>query len=123
MAGTARSALSGHGPLLDKWRRCLPVPDDSPGCISLEEPPERLASGAHPFLGVWPVHAVAPGDADVFPRRPTSLAPIMQSLPTEQARTHLIAVYDHDLTEPEWALGYRWDIVVRGPHATPFETL
>jgi len=44
-------------------------------------------------------------------------------LPTEQARTHLIAVYDHDLTEPEWALGYRWDIVVRGPHATPFETL
>jgi protocatechuate 3,4-dioxygenase, beta subunit len=25
------------------------------------------------------------------------------------------------VTEPEWALGYRWDIVVRGPDATPFE--
>jgi len=59
-----------------------------------------------------------------FPDDPLhSLDPIMQSLPTEQARTHLIAFYDHDLTEPEWALGYRWDIVVRGPHATPFETL
>ena len=59
-----------------------------------------------------------------FPDDPLhSLDPIMQSLPTEQARTHLIAVYDHDLTEPEWALGYRWDIVVRGPHATSFEAL
>jgi protocatechuate 3,4-dioxygenase beta subunit len=24
-------------------------------------------------------------------------------------------------TEPEWALGYRFDIVLRGRNATPFE--
>jgi protocatechuate 3,4-dioxygenase beta subunit len=24
-----------------------------------------------------------------------------------------------DLTTPEWALGYRWDIVLRGREATP----
>lgn len=57
-----------------------------------------------------------------FPDDPLhSLDPIMSSVPTEGARTALIATYDHNLTEPEWALGYRWDIVVRGPHATHFE--
>jgi len=59
-----------------------------------------------------------------FPDDPLHpIDPIMQSLPTEQARTRLIAAYDHSVTEPEWALGYRWDIVVRGPYATPFESL
>jgi len=24
------------------------------------------------------------------------------------------------VTEPEWALGYRWDVVLRGRAATPF---
>ncbi|SRR5258707_1020300 len=47
--------------------------------------------------------------------------PIFQSIPTERARHSLIATYDHSVTEPEWALGYRWDIVLRGARATPFE--
>lgn len=46
--------------------------------------------------------------------------PMYQSVPT-QARDRLIARYDHDVTTAEWALGYRWDIVLRGPAATPFE--
>jgi len=25
------------------------------------------------------------------------------------------------VTEPEWALGYRWDVVLRGRAATPLE--
>jgi hypothetical protein len=25
------------------------------------------------------------------------------------------------VTQAEWALGWRWDIVLRGPLATPFE--
>jgi protocatechuate 3,4-dioxygenase, beta subunit len=48
--------------------------------------------------------------------------PIFQSVPSEEARKHLIAAYDHSVTEPEWALGYRWNIVVRGPEATLFES-
>ncbi len=57
-----------------------------------------------------------------FPDDPLHrIDPIMQAVPTEAARARLIAAYDHSVTEPEWALGYRWDIVVRGPHATPFE--
>jgi protocatechuate 3,4-dioxygenase beta subunit len=57
-----------------------------------------------------------------FPDDPLHrLDPIMNSVPTEAARQRLIAAYDHSVTEQEWALGYRWDIVVRGAHATPFE--
>jgi len=32
----------------------------------------------------------------------------------EHARGRLIATYDHDITVENWALGYRWDIVLRG---------
>jgi protocatechuate 3,4-dioxygenase beta subunit len=34
----------------------------------------------------------------------------------------MVAEFDIDLTQPEWALGYRWDIVLRGPGATVFES-
>ena len=50
-----------------------------------------------------------------------ALDPILNSVPTEAARARLIAAYDHDVTEPEWALGWRWDIVLRGAEGTPFE--
>ena len=33
----------------------------------------------------------------------------------------LVSRFDLDLTEPEWALGYRFDIVLRGRDSTPFE--
>ena len=46
----------------------------------------------------------------------------MNAVPTEAARKRLIALYDHSVTEQEWALGYRWDIVIRGAYATPFES-
>jgi len=48
--------------------------------------------------------------------------PIFQSIADERARHRLISRYDLSLTKPEWALGYAFDIVVRGDHATPFET-
>ncbi|BCQ09579.1 protocatechuate 3,4-dioxygenase subunit beta [Mycobacterium heckeshornense] len=38
--------------------------------------------------------------------------PIFQSIPDPAARNRLIAGYDHDLTQPEYATGYRWDIVL-----------
>jgi len=47
--------------------------------------------------------------------------PIFQSIPDERARKRLIAHWDLELTKPEWALGYTFDIVVCGPDATPFE--
>jgi protocatechuate 3,4-dioxygenase beta subunit len=47
--------------------------------------------------------------------------PIVNAAPTADARDRLIARYAHDVSEPEWALGWRWDIVLAGPNATPFE--
>jgi protocatechuate 3,4-dioxygenase beta subunit len=47
--------------------------------------------------------------------------PILQSVPSERARQRLVSSFDLSLTEPEWALGYRFDIIVRGPDSTPFE--
>jgi protocatechuate 3,4-dioxygenase beta subunit len=47
--------------------------------------------------------------------------PIYNSLPDPKAAARLIAAFDMDLTEPEWALGYRFDVILRGRGATPFE--
>jgi protocatechuate 3,4-dioxygenase beta subunit len=47
--------------------------------------------------------------------------PIFNSIPDPKARERLIAKFDLSLTEPEWALGYEWDIVLRGREATGFE--
>ncbi len=58
-----------------------------------------------------------------FPSDPLfPLDPIFNSVPDQKARERLIATFDIDLTEPDWALGYRWDIVLRGRTATVFET-
>jgi len=57
-----------------------------------------------------------------FPGDPLCpLDPIYQSITDQKARDRLVAVYDHDVTSHEWATGYRWDIVLTGPAATPFE--
>jgi protocatechuate 3,4-dioxygenase, beta subunit len=54
-----------------------------------------------------------------FPGDPLfGLDPIYQSIVDPAARQRLIATYDHDLTEPEYASGYRWDIVVAGSQRT-----
>ncbi|MER7986896.1 protocatechuate 3,4-dioxygenase subunit beta [Streptomyces noursei] len=47
--------------------------------------------------------------------------PILQSVTDAAARERLVAHYDHDRSEPEWSLGYRWDIVLDGPTATWIE--
>ena len=57
-----------------------------------------------------------------FPGDPLlPLDPIFNSVPDEKARQRMIAGFDIELTQPEWALGYHWDIVLRGRDATAFE--
>ena len=57
-----------------------------------------------------------------FPGDPLlALDPIYNSVPDENARRRLISMYAHDVTQPEWALGYRFDIVLCGSRQTPFE--
>jgi protocatechuate 3,4-dioxygenase beta subunit len=47
--------------------------------------------------------------------------PVMQSISDERARQRLVCSFDLETTKPEWALSYRFDIVLRGREATPFE--
>jgi protocatechuate 3,4-dioxygenase beta subunit len=57
-----------------------------------------------------------------FPNDPLlALDPIYNGVPSD-GREKLISAYAHDITLPEWALGYRFDMVVCGANATPFES-
>jgi protocatechuate 3,4-dioxygenase beta subunit len=57
-----------------------------------------------------------------FPGDPLlELDPVFLSVPDEAARNGLVCNLDMSVTEPEWALGYRWDVVLRGRAATPME--
>ena len=47
--------------------------------------------------------------------------PIYMSVPSEAGRKQLLARFDYGLTVPGFGLGYRFDIVLRGRSATPFE--
>lgn len=58
-----------------------------------------------------------------FPGDPLlPLDPIFNATADEQARQRLVSRFSPELTEPEWALGFEFDIVLRGPAATPMET-
>ena len=57
-----------------------------------------------------------------FPGDPLQrMDPILNSIPDARGRRLLIADFDLETTVPEWALGYRWNIVLRGRSATPRE--
>jgi protocatechuate 3,4-dioxygenase, beta subunit len=47
--------------------------------------------------------------------------PIFHSVRDPRARDRMICRFDLDETKPEWALAYHFDIVLRGPEATPME--
>jgi protocatechuate 3,4-dioxygenase, beta subunit len=56
-----------------------------------------------------------------FPNDPLlAFDPIYNSVPAG-ARERLQASFDMETTRPEWALAYKFDIVLRGRNATPME--
>lgn len=56
-----------------------------------------------------------------FPDDPLiELDPIANAIPMPW-RQRMVARLDMTLTQPDWALGYAFDIVLRGHHATPME--
>lgn len=57
-----------------------------------------------------------------FPGDPLiPLDPILNSIADPRGRQFLVSTFDLETTVPEWALGYRWDVVLRGSGATPME--
>ncbi len=58
-----------------------------------------------------------------FPGDPLMpIDPVLNSIPDARARQRLVSKFDINVTEPEWALGFTFDIVLRGSNATPMET-
>jgi protocatechuate 3,4-dioxygenase beta subunit len=55
-----------------------------------------------------------------FPGDPLlPLDPLYNAMPDPAVRERLVARWSLELTQPEWSLGYEWDIVVAGQDATP----
>ncbi len=48
--------------------------------------------------------------------------PIFNCVSDEIARNRLISIFDWDSTIPNEALGYHFDLILRGPQASPFES-
>jgi len=108
-------------------------------CLTDDEGSYRFVTvkpGAHPWrnhTNAWrPAHVhfslFGPALASrlvtqmYFPGDPLiPLDPILNSIPDQRGRELVVSKFDLETTIPEWALGYRWDIVVRGRRATPRE--
>jgi protocatechuate 3,4-dioxygenase beta subunit len=69
----------------------------------------------HSFLSRLVTQMYFPGDPLI------PLDPIFHSVPDEAARQRMISSFDLGATVPNWALGYRFDIVLRGRQQTPME--
>ncbi len=69
----------------------------------------------HSFLSRLVTQMYFPGDY-LFP-----FDPIFNSVTDDKARARMIAAFDLENTVPEWALCFRWDIVLRGREATPLD--
>lgn len=108
-------------------------------CVTDEEGRYRFITirpGAYPWLNhpnAWRpahIHFSLFGSSFVtrlvtqmyFPGDPLlPIDPIFNSVPDVDARNRLVAAFSLDATEQEWALGYQFDIVLRGRKATPRE--
>lgn len=47
--------------------------------------------------------------------------PIFNAVRDEKVRNRMISTYDHSVTRSEWAMGFTFDIVLRGPDKSFFE--
>jgi len=70
----------------------------------------------HAFISRLVTQMYFPGDP-LF-----AFDPIFNSAPDEKARALMVSSFDLENTQPEWALCYRFNIVLRGRNATPMET-
>lgn len=50
-----------------------------------------------------------------------AIDPVFQTVPDAAARDRLVARLNFDIGQENWALGYRFDVVLRGRDATPME--
>ena len=78
------------------------------------QPRERLAARAHPLLVFGRAFTQRLVTQMYFPGDPLLRATTRSShsVRDPKARALLVASFDLETTQPDWALGYRWDIVL-----------
>ena len=83
-----------------------------------------MAARAHPLLASSDARSPQRLVTQMyFPGDPLFGAdPIFNSIRDPKARERMVSTFDWETTTPEWALGYRFDIVLGGRAATPLET-
>ncbi len=69
----------------------------------------------HSFISRLVTQMYFPGDP-LF-----AFDPIFNSVTDEKARNRMVSAFDLENTKPDWALCYRFNIVLRGRNATPME--
>lgn len=111
----------GHAVTNDKGEyRFLTI---KPGAYPWRNTPNAWRSQHIHFSVFGPALATRVVTQMYFPGDPLlAFDPIFHSIPDPAARSRLVASYDPELSEAEWALGYRFDIVLRGRAATPTES-
>jgi len=133
-AGRYRHQLDNHpAPLDPNFSGCGRLLTDDQGAYSFVS----IKPGAYPWRNhenAWrPAHIhFSLFGAGILSRLVTQMYfpgdpllpfdPVYNSIPDEKARARLISTFDWQTTKPEHALGYRFDIVLRGAKATPMET-
>ena len=123
LSGAARPEFRRLRPRHHRRRRCVSFPHGQTRRLSMAEWAERLATGAYPFLGVWPRLRAATDHPDVFRGRSDDLEmPDRRARsPTRAAIEQLVAALDMEATIPMDARAYKFDIVLRGRRSTLFE--
>ena len=121
-----------HAPLDPNFTGCGRALTDSDGCYRFV----TIKPGAYPWKNhpnAWRpqhIHFSVFGPSFCtrlvtqmyFPGDPLlDRDPMVLSIPSEESRRRLIAGFDWDTTIPDEALGYRFNIVLRGRDATPWE--
>ena len=103
----------------DGWYRFLTV---RPGAYPWRNHPNAWRPAHIHFSLFGPAFATRLVTQMYFPGDPLlAFDPIFNSTADERARARLVSTFDWEHTTPEHSLGFRFDIVLRGREATPFE--
>jgi protocatechuate 3,4-dioxygenase beta subunit len=118
-----------HDPNFSGGGRCMTDDDGGyrfvtvkPGAYPWRNHPNAWRS-AHIHVSLFgPAFATRLVTQMYFPGDPLFFQdPIFNSVPEERDRRRMISGFDLDNTIPEWALAFRFDVVLRGRDATPTE--
>ncbi len=103
----------------DGWYRFLTI---KPGAYPWKNHPNAWRPAHVHFSLFGPAFATRLVTQMYFPGDPLlPFDPIYNSTADGRARSRLVSAFDWEHTTPEHSLGYRFDIVLRGREATPFE--